>query len=179
MKDSFPKQIFGLREAETPQESDEKKLTLDEIESGLKYAEDTGRLLEKAYWEDAQGQHDQIQIFDLLTLSEKKGGLYDYFEHLRGKHGENIITMLNNNIEKANDRIQRSGLFWKINEQVFVEEYNKLVRDGINSAFNLRLKGDYTTEEVIAILIKEPLSKWPKVTKRLLEIKKAKQLVHN
>src|SRR3989338_8773973 len=61
MKESLPKSILGLRETETPQENSEKKLSLEEIEKGLKYAEDTGRLLEKAYWDDERDKYFKAQ----------------------------------------------------------------------------------------------------------------------
>ena len=57
MKESFPVQNRMIEEPKAPQESEVKKLTLDEIESGLKYSQNTGRLLEQAYWEDERNKY--------------------------------------------------------------------------------------------------------------------------
>jgi hypothetical protein len=55
-------------------------------------------------------------------------------------------------------------------DEVYVKEYNKLIEDGIASFVQLQVNG-YLSKEVIALLINEPLSKWKKVVRRLLEAK--------
>ena len=115
-----------------------------------------------------------------MIKPEEEGGLYDYSKDLKEEHGRKTEKALMDQIQDLDNKKRWSVLFWESNQKVFVEEYNKIIKNGIDAAFNLRFKGDHTTGEVIAILIKEPLSKWPKVVKRLLavkiKIKKTKQL---
>lgn len=65
MKESFPAQNRVAEEPKASQESEEKILTLDEIEVGLKHSTGTGRLLEQAYWEDEKNKY----------LKEREAGL--------------------------------------------------------------------------------------------------------
>lgn len=163
---------YSIAEAKTANEF-ENLLTISNRFERETTAENRAKDEILAYFKD--NTRNQIQIYSLLTLPEEQGGLYDYLKHLKSSHGTEEIEWLNKNIRDESERQLRSNLFWKNNKMVFVDEYNKMLKDGINTAFNLRFKGSYTTEEVIAILIKEPLSKWPKVSKRLLQVKKSKQ----
>lgn len=95
-------------------------------------------------------------IYGLLTQS---GGLYDYLKN--GKR--NFIREIARNMDDE----ELEPLAGEVAERVFKEEYNWVLARGCAVPFILQANG-YNTEQVISLLMHEPLSKWEKVGKRLL-----------
>ena len=61
--------------------------------------------------------------------------------------------------------IQESGT------KIFLKDYRKIIGDNIDAVADLEEAG-YKKDKIIALLTHEPLAKWPKVVRRLLEQKK-------
>jgi len=104
-----------------------------------------------------EGRWDANDVFNILTKSGKKGGLYDYLT----KEKSEIMAIHS----KGKSRDEKKELI-KTVKQIFETEYYKLIKDGIRSFQDLTDNG-YTKEQTIALLNVEPLSKWSKVVKRL------------
>lgn len=81
-----------------------------------------------------------------------------------------MLSPINNILNKLNkNELLEIG---KLMEEKFnMEEYFRMVEGGMNSLQKLR-ENNYSDEKIAALLINEPLAKWPKVAERLLEAKK-------
>ncbi len=162
------KRIFGEKIVEhnawerfdLAETDEERKLALKEYfrsrrQSGENRARDEILAFFKGDWQAES-------IFEALTEPREKKGLYDYFVEdkklLRNWFSENFKGWY----EPLADRAIKD---------VFELEYKELLQDGID-AFTKLEKSGYSKDQVIAILIHEPLAKWKKVAKRLLEAKK-------
>lgn len=106
-----------------------------------------------------EGRWNPEGVFNVLTMPEKKGGLYDYL----AKDKQGLIALYSKN--KSSD--EKKGII-KTVKQVFETEYHELIRNGIRS-FQGLIDNGYTVEQTVALLNAEPLTRWPKVVKRLLK----------
>lgn len=99
-----------------------------------------------------------------LLLQKEMGGVYDYFDKWYEKEGkEEKDNMVN--LELYDEHIL-DEVFLKI----FIKEYkNNIINPAIDSILILRSMG-FLNEEIINLLINEPLSKWSKVVGRLKEV---------
>ncbi|MBI5079663.1 hypothetical protein HZB06_03310 [Candidatus Wolfebacteria bacterium] len=97
--------------------------------------------------------------FYALTKDQKDGGLYDYFNIANTQRWVDFLSRL---------FPQHEALIKKTAENVYKTEYRRLIKDGIDALTKLEENGR-SKEEIIALLINEPLAKWKKVVKRLLE----------
>ncbi|MBT7558401.1 hypothetical protein HN615_15985 [Candidatus Woesearchaeota archaeon] len=112
-----------------------------------------------AYFKDGT---DTGQIIETLLQAKETGGLYDYFRQWYITDGE-----------KERDELVNSGLdsnfVDKTFANVFIMEYKvDIIYQSVEAMQALRDKG-LAKEKIINLLINEPLSKWPKVVKRVQE----------
>jgi hypothetical protein len=114
-------------------------------------------------------------IYKILTNTEKNYTYY-YFEEDREKLRETFLGKSNlggviynalNLKDKENLKQQIIKDYKEADKQVFEDEYKQMVWEGLNVYKALRDSG-YSQEQVIALLINEPLIKWPKVVARIL-----------
>ena len=108
-----------------------------------------------------EGRWNPKDVFNILTIPGKKGGLYDYL----AENKKELIALYSKG--------ENSGEKKKVIEtakQVFDTEYHELIRGGIRSFQDL-IDNGFTVEQTIALLNAEPLVKWPKVVKRLTQKK--------
>ncbi len=115
-------------------------------------------------------------IFETITNVEKERS-YNYFDNTRkqlreiffqGKYtlGEVIYKDLHfGENEALKQKIQ--SFFEQADKQIFEDEYKQIVWEGLN-VYKALQDGGYSQEQTIALLINEPLIKWPKVASRLL-----------
>ncbi|MFQ5662179.1 MAG: hypothetical protein ACE5F2_02935, partial [Candidatus Paceibacteria bacterium] len=113
-----------------------------------------------AYFKDGT---DTEQIKQILSKDKKYGGLYDYFKDWYSRDGA----------KEANELID-SGLNKDLVDEtfvnVFITEYRiDIIHPAVEAMQTLSDKG-LAKEEIINLLINEPLSKWPKVVKRMQDI---------
>lgn len=119
------------------------------------------------------GNYTGKETYAVLTRPEENGGLYDYSKD----KDDEIVKETFNYIMKAKEAkgIQETmkDLSWlslieRIVKEVYGTEYHRLIAEGIAVFERLRKEG-YSMEQTIALLINEPLSKWAKVARRILE----------
>lgn len=104
------------------------------------------------------GQNLQT-IENLLTTPEEEGGLYDYFNaDWRQAITEELVEVTG---EELRPLIRQSV------EDVFVREYQDVISDSMTAIITLQNHG-FSLEEVVNLLINEPLSRWEKVANRLV-----------
>lgn len=96
-------------------------------------------------------------IFNFLIKPGKNGGLYDYLSSEKTE----IISIHS----KGMNLDEKKKLIETV-KRVFETEYHDLIRNGIRSFQDL-IDFGYSIEQTVALLNAEPLSKWPKVVKRL------------
>ena len=108
-----------------------------------------------------EGRWDADGIFNILIKSGENGGLYDYLADEKRE----IIAIHSKN--KSPD--EKKALTQTV-QQVFETEYHELIKDGIRSFQDLTDYG-YSIEQTVALLNAEPLSKWPKVVRRLQQVR--------
>lgn len=115
-------------------------------------------------------------IFEDITNVEKERS-YDYFEIKRkqlreiffqGKYTLGEVIYKDLDFDK-NETLKQKILdfFEQADKQVFEDEYKQIVWEGLNVYRALR-DGGYSQEQTVALLINEPLIKWPKIATRLL-----------
>src|SRR3989338_2386417 len=109
-----------------------------------------------AYFKEGRGG---VAIFDTLTTPTEKGGLYDYFAGAKKFWRDYFLNILGREHEKLIERSIKA---------VFELEYHDLLRGGI-AAFVILKSNGFSTDQAIGFLIGEPLEKWPKVVRRILE----------
>ena len=89
----------------------------------------------------------------------KNGGLYDYL----GEEIKKIIAIYSRSKDKKEVKeIAETA------KQIFIDDYRELIRNGIK-AFQDLIDNGYSTEQTIALLNAEPLAKWSKIVKRLIQ----------
>ncbi len=110
-----------------------------------------------AYFKD--GRLSLNDIFNELTASKDQGGLYDYLSGTK----EGIDSLFNK--DEVFEGKYRS-IVSDISEKVFGFEYRQLLKESIDGIEKLKKIG-LSREEIIAILIHEPLARWRKVIQRL------------
>ena len=103
-------------------------------------------------------------IYDSLTKPKSAGGIYDYWEEYKLNTGERFRKEWKDMLKDQKIR----PLIDEAEKKVFKDEYHKLIENSIRNAYFLYHKG-YTEEQVIGLLVNEPLSKWAKVVGRLVE----------
>lgn len=91
----------------------------------------------------------QMQL-DELFFSGKEA--YDYLAYLR-------------NWEKLKD----DPFYQEMAQRMLVQEYKKIIRKAVDSYAKLVKKGQFSTQEVTALLTDKPLEKWPKTINRLFK----------
>lgn len=106
------------------------------------------------------------KIIDILTTTKEDHGLYDY---LSGKN-QALIDLFTNKFG-----VEFEATIKKEIERVFVTEYKELIKKG-TEAFETLNEIGYSKEQVMAILIHEPLSRWEKVVKRIKDNYRAKSI---
>lgn len=111
-----------------------------------------------------EGGHAPKKIYDILTEQKMDGGLYEY------NPPEDINQKANDIISSIGEQYRHEVLL--IAYGVLRKEYHRLIRNGIDSF--LLLEQGYGTESALSFCINEPLAKWPKIARRLLEQKKKK-----
>lgn len=99
-------------------------------------------------------------ILDLIA-SEKDGGIYDYYSGDRDVIRKYIFTDITNIIGK-----KFGPLIESVANDVFVKEYKNIITEAVNS-LKLLMDKKYSKEQIMALMQKEPLRKWPKVIRRL------------
>ncbi|KKS13880.1 MAG: hypothetical protein UU70_C0005G0002 [Candidatus Yanofskybacteria bacterium GW2011_GWA1_41_6] len=105
------------------------------------------------------GQWNPKDIFNFLTMPGKNGGLYDYL----GEEIKKIIAIYSRSKDKKEVKeIAETA------KQIFIDDYRELIRNGIK-AFQDLIDNGYSTEQTIALLNAEPLAKWSKIVKRLIQ----------
>ena len=109
-----------------------------------------------AFFKDGTNPTETLKY---LTESKKEGGLYDYLDDDNIEWPSRLQYMLQvENYKKLYD---------KTRNKIYTEEYHALIENSIHNAEFLEQNGR-TKEQVIALLINEPLSKWAKVVGRLV-----------
>ncbi len=108
-----------------------------------------------AYFKDGSSPK---QIVDRLLLSREAGEFYNFAADWRKNMPSFFVRVLGEEHRELAEQVTR---------KVFVTEYRKIVKDGINAFSKLKAAG-YSVEGAIALLTTEPLSRWGKVVSRLL-----------
>jgi hypothetical protein len=107
------------------------------------------------------------QIFANLAQPESAGGLYDYIAATE-RESEDYFQAV-----AATSKINVMPIIKEEQKRTWDNEYKRLIMETVGIPKALREKG-YSTEEVIALLIHEPLSRWTRVVERLSPQKKNK-----
>ena len=124
-----------------------------------------------------KGGHRSINsIIEILERNREAGGLYDYF-------GEDEELVLGKDVREFSeyvsyDKEETRKIAKEAVERVYNKgDFNQTVRKGITAFVDLyrmydgKKKDSYFKERIIALLINEPLHKWPIVARRLMEQK--------
>jgi len=106
------------------------------------------------------------EIMDLLVEPKAGGGIYDYFDRNKDYLENSLKEKLTSKIFRKNKKIIRQTL-----KQVFVNEYQQEIIHSINAINELEKMGK-SRDEIIHLLITEPLSRWGKLVQRIKETKK-------
>lgn len=110
------------------------------------------------------------EIYEIMTQSKEKKGLYDYFADER-------TTSLVDDEKGAGYWIKVQltpkyrNFILKIADEIFGIEYYNLLYDAIEAFDTLKKKKKITCEDTIPYFITEPLSEWKKIAERLLKLK--------
>jgi len=150
----------ALQELKASKTDEEREAAMRHYFQWLRHNEE-GRAKDEIFAFLKDGFHSPQDTLKYLTESKEEGGLYDYFAN----EEEGLIQFL---VPKLGEK--HKPLIQKTVQQVFVTEYRKFLEDGIGAFTALREEG-YSQEQTIALLIKEPLTKWEKVVRRLLKAK--------
>ncbi len=111
------------------------------------------------------GGRDPGEIYASLTQRAAEGGLYEYFDDReRSETKQWVRKSLPNKLGKTPEDFEK--LLDKAVEEVYVDEYRKLIKSGIES-FEKLVAWGYSKEKAVSVLIHEPLSRWAKVVNRL------------
>ena len=138
-----------------------------EITNSLKHLTAYLRFLRKKDFENRA--KDEILAFyktkepiaDIRNLLLKEGGSYDFYFKSKKDYEQLIKWYMRNEAFKKN-----KGDIEKIMNQVFVDEYEEEIKKSIAAIKDLETIGK-SKEEIIHLLITEPLSQWDKLVKRI------------
>lgn len=119
-----------------------------------------------AFFKD--GMSDRQIVLDTLTRAKEDGGIYDYWEEYLEKN------KLPKAVKESLHDPEYNKKFFERANSVFRDEYRAMVENGLRNLLFLRIKG-YSKDEIIGLLISEPLSRWPKVIGRLVEAERIKE----
>ncbi|MEK7494368.1 MAG: hypothetical protein AAB615_00680, partial [Patescibacteria group bacterium] len=109
-------------------------------------------------------QQTPTDTFATLTRKKEKGGLYDYLAEEKEKVLGELLRMFGEEIRP---------LALKEIQEIYEDDYKNLLRDAIDMVKYFQGKG-YAPDEVIALFIREPLSRWRKVAKRIYTERKSR-----
>ena len=98
---------------------------------------------------------------EILEKFKRKGGVYDYFNRYRGRFKQTIEEKLEPGVYEKNKETINKAL-----EQVLVNEYRREITKAINAIKELEEMGK-SRDEIIYLLITEPLSRWEKLVNRI------------
>lgn len=149
------KLLFGeakLRAIDSSPEADLGKFTPAFEDSLRELREDAERKAKDeilAYYKDGEPINE---IVPALLKSKDQGGDYDFLK-------EELEYYKNPEIGEAAKKIAK---------KVYETEYKKILDNSIEAISQLRKMG-YSRDRIVAILIKEPLSRWPKLVGRFKE----------
>lgn len=117
-----------------------------------------------AYLQEDKHKHKSpLEIYEILTKSKNQNGIYDFFEEKKKK--------IFKPFKKSGIYKQYSLLIKNTAEEVLKNQYHQLLKNGIEAVEDLQKYG-YSNDKIIAFLMNESLTKWPKVVERLLGAKK-------
>ncbi|MCX6736462.1 MAG: hypothetical protein NTZ13_05265 [Candidatus Parcubacteria bacterium] len=100
--------------------------------------------------------HEDMALVE-LNMPKEEGGIYDFLEEPR--KAEYLWL-------KSSDDIR--ALTKEVVEKTLVQEYKETLTIGVGAVRKMEDAG-YEKEEIIALLTHEPLARWGKVVKRVLE----------
>ncbi|MBI4114532.1 MAG: hypothetical protein HY445_01665 [Candidatus Niyogibacteria bacterium] len=102
-------------------------------------------------------------IYNVLTRPVSRGGIYDYFGDPRfgDIKNRNIDAVVRGVGEELRPEVERMA------KEVFESEYHAIIKNSLDAYMTLKEKG-FTLEQITAILLKEPLSKWQRVVDRIV-----------
>lgn len=102
-------------------------------------------------------------------LAMKKEGRSTYFDNIITSKGPYNFTSadITSYAKSAED-------YPTIGKKVFVDEYQKIVRNAITAFDTLTHEGSYTNDEAVIELRMHPLHVWPRSVERLLELERKK-----
>lgn len=101
-------------------------------------------------------------ILRKLTKAEKEGGIYDYLKIIKERSVEEVLS----HFQKKPEYLQIGQI---AASEVLEKEYVDLLKQGLEAFGKLTKEIGYSTDRAMALLITEPLIKWPKVVRRLHE----------
>lgn len=102
-------------------------------------------------------ERNLASTFATLTKRKEEGGLYDYLAEEKKKTENELVRMFGKQIQPlVEQEIKR----------IYEDEYHNLLRDTISMVKHFQSKG-YATDEVIALFIREPLSRWRTIARRI------------
>ncbi len=115
------------------------------------------------------GYRSYQNILNNIKKNKKDGGLYDHLDSYREdiKYWENFFQK-NQEIYPIGSRMAMIKRSIHLLRKVYIDEYRQLLKDSVN-AFKISKSLGYSPEETVALLMPEPLSKWPKIAKRFSE----------
>lgn len=138
--------------------------------------------LNREYWADEKARDEILAYFigeniesymvvQTLTKSKEEGGLYDYLNESK-VWGKKIVT---EKMQAKSMFIHKFGPEFEAIadeeiQRVYVDEYKELISNSVG-ILDYLLSAGLSKEQIVAIFIHEPLSKWNKVKARLMEQK--------
>ncbi|MDP3963232.1 MAG: hypothetical protein Q8Q39_01915 [bacterium] len=141
-------------------ENDEERITI--LKSELRYgreefADERARDEILAYF--TEGLYG---VYERLTQPKAQGGIYDYLDGVKERVIKNFTIEFGEEFKP---------LYEKTASAVLDAEYKQLLKSGINAVHALYKEG-HDKQEIIALLIQEPLARWEKVVRRQLHERK-------
>ncbi len=101
------------------------------------------------------------ELLDLLSQAKERGGLYDFW------NSQSPLFHESEYLEPLGLNPSEYASLW---DQVFVKEYEDILKNGIKAFVALRGYG-YSPEATVAHLITEPVVRWPQVARRAIKHK--------
>ncbi len=102
----------------------------------------------------SEGSLDTVRMNLNKLFFKQDGAPYDYLAYLR-------------DFESKKD----DQLYQEVSERMLVQEYRTTIEKAVDALSRLMKKGEYSTQEAVALLTDKPLSDWSKTVNRLLEQK--------
>jgi hypothetical protein len=107
-------------------------------------------------------------IWDELTETEERHGLYDYAHAIVQNWQDGLLYLgLSLPADIWQDIKQQKDIVSALIPKIFIDEYQKAIRDGISAC--MQLKQRFGVKGAIAALSLQPLTTWPKIVKRMEE----------